>query len=240
MARRVLVTRPEPGASATARALRTAGFEPVVLPLTEIVPIADGGITIPGPFAAIAATSSNAIRHAPQRLVADHAALPLFAVGASTAGAAIQAGFSRVNAGPGNAEGLARLAAGRLTPGDRLLYICGRVRTPELERWLGRAGFEVVAVETYDTVVANLAPAALAALADGPPIFAAMVYSAEAALALVALESQPGMEVALGDAVHVCISARAAAPLRENGVARIEIAAEATDRALLAALSALP
>ncbi|RVD11473.1 uroporphyrinogen-III synthase, partial [Mesorhizobium sp. M7A.F.Ca.ET.027.02.1.1] len=32
---RVLVTRPEPGASRTAHRLEEAGFQPVLLPLTE-------------------------------------------------------------------------------------------------------------------------------------------------------------------------------------------------------------
>ncbi|TJX45058.1 MAG: uroporphyrinogen-III synthase, partial [Mesorhizobium sp.] len=34
---RVLVTRPEPGASRTARKLEEMGFEPLLLPLTETV-----------------------------------------------------------------------------------------------------------------------------------------------------------------------------------------------------------
>ncbi|MGB5801993.1 MAG: hypothetical protein WBG88_17980, partial [Mesorhizobium sp.] len=37
MARRVLVTRPEPGAAGTAKRLAALGFEPVLLPLTQTV-----------------------------------------------------------------------------------------------------------------------------------------------------------------------------------------------------------
>ena len=35
--KRVLVTRPEPGASRTAARLEADGFAPIVLPLTEII-----------------------------------------------------------------------------------------------------------------------------------------------------------------------------------------------------------
>ncbi len=44
MARRVLVTRPEPGAARTAKRLVALGFEPVLLPLTQTValPVATG------------------------------------------------------------------------------------------------------------------------------------------------------------------------------------------------------
>lgn len=240
MQRRVLVTRPQPGGSATARALIAAGFEPIILPLTEIRPLAPA-VVASGDFAALAVTSANAIRHAPDWLIARHAALPVFAVGDSTGAAAIQSGFAQVNAGPGDAEGLARLASVRLAAGARILYLCGHVRRPELERWLGRSGFDVVPVETYDTVPAVILPEQLTLLAPpAPPPFVVMVHSAEAARALMALEARPELGSALREAVHLCISERAAAPLREKAVARIVIAAAPTDTAMIAGLRALP
>ena len=63
---RVLVTRPEPGASRTAVKLRAMGFEPVLLPLSETKPLAIPRDPIPESAVAVAITSANAIRHAPE------------------------------------------------------------------------------------------------------------------------------------------------------------------------------
>ena len=62
---RVLVTRPEPGATMTARKLELMGFRPVKLPLQEIRPLAVPRGAVPEGIAAVAVTSANAIRHAP-------------------------------------------------------------------------------------------------------------------------------------------------------------------------------
>src|SRR5262245_6534472 len=105
---RVLVTRPEPGASHTARRLAGAGFEPVILPLTEIRPLPFHRIAGVGAADAIAVTSANAIRHAPQDLISALRQKPLFAVGGETARAAKNAGFADVFEGPGDSAGLTR------------------------------------------------------------------------------------------------------------------------------------
>lgn len=83
----VLVTRPEPGASATARALAGRGFEPIVLPLTRTEPVACGPLGDQA-YDALALTSANAIRHASVELTGRAAALPVYAVGEATAAAA--------------------------------------------------------------------------------------------------------------------------------------------------------
>src|SRR4029077_7772991 len=104
--RRVLVTRPEPGATHTAARLTAAGWQPVVVSLSEIVALAP---QLPrGQFAAVAASSANAIRHAPRDIVDRRAAPPLFAVGYETASAARAAGFSNVRSSADNAADLAR------------------------------------------------------------------------------------------------------------------------------------
>ena len=60
MSLRVLVTRPQPGADRTAARLQEAGFEPIVLPLSEIVAVAPAlPASLPG---AVAISSANAVR----------------------------------------------------------------------------------------------------------------------------------------------------------------------------------
>ncbi|HEX7873883.1 MAG TPA: uroporphyrinogen-III synthase [Sphingobium sp.] len=100
MADPVLVLRPEPGASRTAKALREAGFLPILYPLYEIEPV-DWTPPDPAGIDAILITSANAVRQAGPGM-ARFLSKPLFAVGAATAAAARQAGFLSVTVGGGD------------------------------------------------------------------------------------------------------------------------------------------
>ena len=58
---RLVITRPEPDASRTAQALARLGHEPILSPMLDVV--LDPAVALPeGPFQAVLATSSNAIR----------------------------------------------------------------------------------------------------------------------------------------------------------------------------------
>ena len=232
MRRRVLVTRPQPGAEATARALRTAGFEPVILSLSEIQALDVPEMDLRD-FDAVAATSANALLHAPEALLDQVTGLPLFAVGESTAAAASDAGFVIVLSGPGDAAGLTDAILAQLPGGSRLLYLCGRVRRPELEARLSAAGIATVAVETYDTRGATDVAERLGQAAAGGPLHAVMLHSAGAAEALARL---PG--AAPAGALHACISARTAAALRGVEPHLIIVAVEPTETAMIDALAA--
>ena len=204
--RRVLVTRPEPGATRTAARLIAAGWEPVVIPLSEIVPLAP---ELPaGEFAAVAASSANAVRHAPRAIIDRLTAGLLFAVGDETASAARAAGFGNVRSSAGNAADLARDIAATLSPGDRIAYLCGRVRLQTLEAGLAGTGIELVAVETYDTAERAPSSGELTSL-NAAPIAAVLVYSAKAADALARLAAGP-WRAGLAGAAFVAISERVA------------------------------
>lgn len=235
--RRVLVTRPEPGASATARALRAAGFEPVVQPLTEIRRLPAEAIDTPA-IDAVAVTSANALRHAAPSLLAELANLPLYAVGEATAEAASNAGFSDVTAGPGDAAGLVRLICDRLKADATVAYLCGRLRRPDFEQGLRQHGIRPVPVETYDTLPAEIGEDAVRRLGTAP-FFAVLVHSAEAARALATLAPNPAFAPLLANARLVAISRRAAEPAVPLFLDRIGIAREPTDRAMVEALSRL-
>jgi uroporphyrinogen-III synthase len=183
---RILVTRPEPEASATASRLDAAGFEAIVLPLTEIRALAADMPTELVRSDAAVATSANAIRHAPAKVLAILANKPCFAVGEETARAARDAGFRDVVAGEGDAAALAELVIERTDPGARLSYLTGRIRRDGFEQKLAQSDRHVEIVETYDTVPIAYSPAKLsAALAGG--IDAVLLYSGKAAEALAAL-----------------------------------------------------
>jgi uroporphyrinogen-III synthase len=125
---RVLLLRPESQAQASAVRLNALGHEALIAPALSIE--ATDTPPPPGPFAAVIATSSNALpalRNAGGAI----AALPAFTVGRRTGVALTEAGFGNV-ASATDAWSLARLIIDRIMPG-RLLLVAGRDRKSEPE-----------------------------------------------------------------------------------------------------------
>jgi len=116
---KLLVLRPEPGASETAARAKAMGLEPVVAPLFAITGLA-GAPVEPGRYDSVLLTSANGARHAPPGA----ARLPCFAVGESTASAARAAGFGEIRTGP--CDGAAAAAMMAAAGVRRALHLCGR------------------------------------------------------------------------------------------------------------------
>lgn len=229
MAARVLVTRPEPGASKTAARLAGLGFEPVVLPLSKIVP------REPQPlgrtqFDIVAVSSANAVRHAPASLIARLAALPCHAVGAATAAAARAAGFPIVLIAAGDAAALARQVCERCDPGTRVAYLCGRVRTPVLEDTLAECGMPVTAIVTYDTEIVSYSTDTLRRSLGSRKLDAMLVYSTVGAQAAVDLAMRPELAHLFEKTKYYCLSSRIADVISRHGAMH---PAEPTEDALL-------
>jgi uroporphyrinogen-III synthase len=116
---KLLILRPEPGASETAERARAMGLEPLVAPLFAISEVAGPPVEA-ARYDALLLTSANGARHAPAGLTA----LPCFAVGERTAAAARAAGFAEVRTGP--CDGAAAAAAMAEAGAKRALHLCGR------------------------------------------------------------------------------------------------------------------
>jgi uroporphyrinogen-III synthase len=224
-ARRVLVTRPEPGASETAGRLETLGFQPVKLPLQETRPLPVDDLVWPGDVSIVVLPSASAVRHAPSELLEKLAGIPCLAVGEATARAASAVGFRHVREGGGDAESLADDMIAK-KPAGVVAYVCGKVRRPVLEQRLVAAGIPVWAVETYDTVPIAPDDEAAIRMAGAAAIDHALMYSANAAALLLDL---------MAGTTLICISARVAEifPADRN---KIVIAQEPNEEALLEAL----
>ena len=107
MSGRVLIVRPEPGASETAARAGAIGLDAIPAPIFKVAPLdweapgADG-------FEAVLLTSANAARWAgPKLLRFTH--LPCYAVGEATAAAAARVGFSDVRTGPSDGAAVTAL-----------------------------------------------------------------------------------------------------------------------------------
>jgi uroporphyrinogen-III synthase len=204
--RRLLVLRPEPGASETAARARALGLEPVVTPLFAVRPL-EWEAPDAADYDAILLTSAHAARLAGRTLD-----LPCYAVGEATAEAARRAGYA-VTVGP--RDGAAALALAEREGRERTLHLCGRehIALPGADRRI------VYAAEAADA----LPPAAREALAEGA---VALLHSPRAAALFRALA---------GDRRSVGIAAisPAAAEAAGAGWASVAVAAEPRDAALL-------
>jgi uroporphyrinogen-III synthase len=119
---RLLVLRPEPGASATAERARAHGLDPVVVPLFEVEPVGWEPPEASG-FDGLLLTSANAVRHAGDQLE-DFRGLKTYAVGDATAEAARDKGFDIAATGGAGVERL----LGSLEADLKLLHLCGADR----------------------------------------------------------------------------------------------------------------
>ncbi len=227
---RVVVTRPEPGASRTMRRLRELGFEPILLPLTETVALPVDADSVAGD--AVAVTSANAVRHAPGELIAALAALPCHAVGHRTAEAARAAGFLSVSEGPGDAEKLAETIAVGLS-GKTIVYLTGRVRFPAFEARLKQAGIAVRAIETYDTIALDYSDAAIRARLSGQPVDAVLLYSAKAAAAMQVLARRLELHDLFEKTETFALSGRIAWAFGDAAGKETRVAREPQEEALL-------
>ena len=237
MTRRVLVTRPQPGAEATATRLAAMGFDPVVLPLTRIVPLAPSlAAGVPG-CDAVVVTSANALRHAPADLVAAHRSLPLFAVGEATADAARRAGFSDVRFAAGTARDLTALLADTLPQGTSVLYLAGEVRTAGFEQALVQAGLALQVVETYDAEEVSYLTDLVKSALGTAPLWGATVFSERAGILLAELAARPDLRERFESVRFFCISAKAAAPLNGRGQGRVHVSSEPGHDGVLALVS---
>lgn len=121
----LIVIRPEPGNAETVARARGAGLDAVAMPLQAVEAVE---WDMPdGHFDALLAGSANAFRHGGNKLAALRA-LPVHAVGAHTAQAAMAAGFVVATTGEGRLQEVVDRLAGAAPV--RLLRLGGAERTP--------------------------------------------------------------------------------------------------------------
>lgn len=105
----LLILRPEPGASMTAKRAFDEGWRPIVSPIFRIEPIAWGSPAATD-YDALFVTSANAVRQA-GKAVKHYAVIPAYAVGDATARALKAAGFTDIRTGRGDAAMMLDAAA---------------------------------------------------------------------------------------------------------------------------------
>lgn len=232
---RVLVTRPKEDAEETAELLRARGHTALVAPLIEIQFIDGPEVSFEG-VQAILATSSNGVHALVRRT--SRRDVPLFAVGAQTARAARDAGFTVVKSADGDAQALVARTVERAKPdAGILLHAAGSETKGELAESLRAAGFEVRISVLYDAVAVNsLPPEVVALLAVDEIIDAVLLYSPRSARIFSDCMVKAGITAKCAALTAFCISPATADVLVALPFRAVLVAKNPDQAALLALL----
>jgi uroporphyrinogen-III synthase len=208
--RRILVLRPEPGATATVGRARDLGLDAVAVPLFEVEPVRwtapDGGR-----FDALLLTSANAVRHGGEGLQL-YRHLPVYAVGEATARAAGEAGFTIAFVGDSNVDRL----LDAIPPDLELLHLCGQHRKAP-----SGARQAITPVAVYRAT--EIPEPRLSGFAEG----VALIHSPRAGHRFAELAKDRGK-------IAIAAISEAAAEAAGAGWAEVITASEPNDEALLA------
>lgn len=233
-----LVTRPQEDAATLAARLRDIGHDVTVDPLLTIhidkdVPLTRARVQ------ALLVTSANGLRALLARGdVAAWTALPLLAVGPTTAALARDAGFADVREAGGDVVSLTGLAAETLDPdGGPLLHLAGTVTAGDLKQALEEKGFWVERAVLYDARAADALSAATADALKAGALDGVLLYSRRSSEIFLHLVEAAGLGSALSNVQAYCLSANAAAPLQGAGFKAIHVASAPNEAELLALIA---
>jgi uroporphyrinogen-III synthase len=212
----LIVTRPEPGNSATIARAAVLGLDAQAMPLfaAQAMP---WSAPAPDNFDALLLTSAQAVRLAGPQL-ALLAALPVYAVGTATADAAHEARLTVAQTGAAGAQRL--LDAMTSAKMARILWLCGRDRSALDPRGAALEPLACYAVEPVDP------PRAWTQLTAAPAVL--LAHSVRAARRICDLVGSDRAHLAL-----VAISPAVAAAAGE-GWGELAAVAQPTDAGMLA------
>lgn len=222
---KLLIIRPEPGASATAVRAKAAGFEPILMPLFAIAP-RPWQASLPDAFDAMLFTSANAVRHAGEQLDA-YRALPAHAVGARTASALRDMGIEPATTGNQGVD--EALLAGREAGHCRLLWLAG-------EEHINPSLPEGMTVETALCYASDPLPMPDDAVRHIAEADCVALHSPRAAQHFSNLVDDLDIE---RSSIIIAAFSPAIAAAAGAGWSAVAIAAQPTDSALLSALASL-
>jgi len=227
----VLLTRPLEDSRALAETLEAEGIDPLIWPLTRIVPTV-AALEFPPATGGLLFTSANGVR-AFAALTARRD-LPALCVGQATAEAARKTGFGDCVSAGGDVRALAELA--RQSGIGEFLHPRGRDAAGDLKGWLAASGQEVTEAVLYQAEETGPPPAQVAAALARGTVGLVTIWSRRAG-AILARHLTP-VGATLDNTALLAISRGAAEPLAASGFRRIVLAGTPGRDAMLAAIRA--
>ena len=226
--RAILITRPEPGAAESARAVAALGWKAVLAPALTLTTLP---FKAPANCKAIIITSRAAARALPS------CALPVIAVGEASAAEARARGFADVRAAAGDAQALAALIGTTLKPeGGSLCLAIGEGYALDLAAALRAKGFRVLRRVVYAARPSTALPQEACETIREGRIHAALFTSPRSAQEAMRLLRDAGMEQAAQNIIAIALSPRIAVTLATLPWAEIRTASQPDHAALLACL----
>lgn len=227
----VLLTRPLDESRALAERLEVEGLEPLIWPLTRIVPTT-ATLKVPFQTGGLLFTSANGVRAfaalSPRR------DLPALCVGEATAAVARKVGFLNCFSADGDARELADLA--RRSGIRSFLHPRGRDAAGNLKAWLAETGQQVTEAVLYCAEKTGPPPAPIAAALSRGDVALITAWSPRGACILAGHLAAAGAP--LVRTTLLAISSAAARPLETLEFHRILIAESPDASAMLAAIRA--
>jgi len=228
----MLVTRPEPDAQASLERLAALDIAAIANPLMTRQGL-DANLPPPQGFAAMAISSTNALRALAERQALDpFRTLPLFAVGHRTAHEARLLGFTDVTSAEGTLESLvSTIALARLA--GPIFYPAGKHLSGDLAHAMAPHGIMVVTAHVYEMVAETALPPAILDLLVSGGLDAVLFYSRRTAAIFCTLAAKLAVERRRQPAM-LCLSENVAAPLLENHFNRVFLADHPSEEAMMA------
>ena len=228
--RAILITRPEPGAAESARAVAALGWEATLAPALVLTALP---FKAPANCQAIIITSRAAARAlAPAKL-------PVIAVGEASATEARARGFGDVRAAAGDAQALAALIGATLRPeAGTLCLAVGEGYALDLAAALRAKGFRVLRRVVYAARPSAALPAEARQASREGCIHAARFTSPRSAAEVMRLLRDAGLEKAVQKIIAIALSPRIAARLAVLPWHEIRTASRPDLAALMACLGA--
>ena len=235
---RLLVTRPEPDASAFAEELCGLGHEPILQPLLEFQ-VLDFDLEPLRAAEVLIITSGNSLRALQERGVSkDILGKPLYCVGEQTAERALQAGFETVLEVAGTGEELAGKIIASARRDALLAHIMGEHMAFDIVGALAREGFSVQSVTVYSMdACARFRPPVDAMLTAGE-VDGVILMSPRTAEIYVSLCHRHGILHCAKTPIYFCISQNVAAKLASLKPNHVRVSAKPSRKALLELLHA--
>lgn len=233
---RALITRPEADARPFADLLAARGIDSIVAPLLEIVFDGDPVPSLEG-IQALLFTSRNGVRAFVR--ASQTRAMPVYAVGASTAELARESGFETIVSADGDVDDLARRVAADLNPAaGPLLHIAGSAVAGDLSGELTQQGFEIRRAAMYRAATATALPRDAADALQNGAISAAFFFSPRTAATFDRLIREARLEKCLARVAAYCLSSAVAQKLEKLGWGGMRIAERPDQASLLDAVDA--